>query len=119
MRDIRDFDILILPGWDNSGPDHWQTHWEQAFPNMRRVEQADWHKPVFADWSRRLSEAIERCRRPVLLVAHSLGTSLVMRWADEADSRRRRRRLPGRAHRPRPAASADPDGSRAAVSARC
>jgi predicted alpha/beta hydrolase family esterase len=87
MRDIRDFDILNLPGWDNSGPDHWQTHWEKAFSNMRRVEQADWQHPRFADWSRQLSLVVKACRRPVLLVAHSLGTSLVMRWADEEYSR--------------------------------
>ncbi|MFI5019335.1 MAG: RBBP9/YdeN family alpha/beta hydrolase, partial [Dongiales bacterium] len=84
MRDIRDFDILILPGRDNAGPDHWQTQWEQAFPTMRRVQQAEWRTPVFADWSQRLTEAVQRCRKPVLLVAHSLGTSLVMRWAEEA-----------------------------------
>src|SRR3954466_6033914 len=84
MRDIRDFDVLILPGRDNAGPDHWQTHWEQAFPSMRRVHQAEWRKPAFADWSQGLSEAVEQCRKPVLLVAHSLGSSLVMRWAEEA-----------------------------------
>ena len=84
MRDIRDFDVLIIPGWDDSGPDHWQTHWERAFPNMRRVQQDDWRKAVFEEWALRLSEAVVRCRKPVLLVAHSLGTSLVMRWAEEA-----------------------------------
>src|SRR5215470_10888472 len=83
MRDIRDFDVLTLPGWDDSGPDHWQTHWEQAFPHMRRVQQDDWRNAVFTQWSARLSEAVLRCRKPVLLVAHSLGTSLVVRWAEE------------------------------------
>ena len=86
MRDIRDFDVLIIPGWDDSGPDHWQTHWERAFPNMRRVQQDDWRKAVFEDWALQLSEAVLRCRKPVLLVAHSLGTSLVMRWAEEVGS---------------------------------
>src|SRR5215208_7744958 len=68
MREITDFDILTLPGWHNSGPDHWQSHWEQAFPTMRRVVQDDWDAPVYADWSRRLSEEVERCARPVLLI---------------------------------------------------
>ncbi|SRR6266581_81540 len=86
MRDLDDFDILILPGWHNSGPDHWQTHWQAAFPNMRRVEQDDWEAPVYADWSRRLGEAVERCRRPVVLVAHSLGTALATRWSQEAET---------------------------------
>ena len=87
MREITDFDILLLPGWHNSGPDHWQSHWEQAFPTMRRVVQDDWDAPVYANWSRRLSEEVERCARPVLLIAHSLGTSLVMRWAHQARTR--------------------------------
>jgi predicted alpha/beta hydrolase family esterase len=50
---------------------------------MQRVEQADWEKPVYADWSARLTEAVTRATRPVVLVAHSLGTSLTMRWSSE------------------------------------
>lgn len=87
MRDLNDFDILILPGWHNSGPDHWQTHWEAAFSNMRRVEQDDWEVPIYSDWSRRLTEAVNRCERPVLLVAHSLGTALATRWSQEVDTK--------------------------------
>lgn len=88
MRDIAEFDILILPGWQNSGPDHWQTHWQAAFPTMRRVEQDDWEAPVYSDWARRLDEVVATCDRPVLLVAHSLGTALVSRWAHEGDRSR-------------------------------
>lgn len=87
MRDINDFDILVLPGSHNSGPDHWQTHWEAAFSNMRRVEQDDWEVPIYSDWSRRLSEAVKQCKRPVLLVAHSLGTALATRWSQEGDTK--------------------------------
>ncbi len=84
MYGIDNFDLLIVPGWHNSGPDHWQTHWQAAFPNMRRVEQDDWEVPVYSNWSRRLSEAVAQCEQPVLLVAHSLGTALVTRWAQDA-----------------------------------
>jgi uncharacterized protein len=87
MRDINGFDILILPGSHNSGPNHWQTHWEAAFSNMRRVEQEGWEVPIYSDWSRRLTEAVKQCERPVLLVAHSLGTALVTRWSQEADTK--------------------------------
>jgi len=83
MRDIKDLTILLLPGLGGSGSDHWQTAWGKAFRSMQRVEQADWQKPVYADWSARLTEAVERARRPIVLVAHSLGTSLTMRWAFE------------------------------------
>ncbi|MDE2212756.1 MAG: alpha/beta hydrolase, partial [Betaproteobacteria bacterium] len=33
-------------------------------------------------------EAVDQCQRPALLVAHSLGTALVTRWAQQADTRR-------------------------------
>lgn len=71
MRDLKDFDILILPGWHNSGPDHWQTHREAAFPSMHRVEQDDWDVPLYAAWSPRLTETVQQCERPLLLIAHS------------------------------------------------
>lgn len=83
MSDFRDFDILLLPGWHNSGADHWQTAWEKHFPTFRRVRQADWDHPTYADWADALSQAVEAATRPVILVAHSLGTSLATRWAIE------------------------------------
>ena len=83
MRDLNELTILILPGLGGAGADHWQTAWGRAFPTMQRVEQADWEKPVFADWSARLTEAVTRATRPIVLVAHSLGTSLTMRWSFE------------------------------------
>lgn len=88
LRGIDDFDILILPGWQGSGPDHWQTHWQAAFPGMRRVGQDDWESPVYAAWSRRLTEVVAQCGRPTILVAHSLGNQLVARWAQEADTKK-------------------------------
>jgi predicted alpha/beta hydrolase family esterase len=87
VRDLRDFDILVLPGWHNSEPGHWQSEWQGIFPNMRRVEQEDWETPCYADWGKNLSAAVAGCRRPIMFVAHSLGTSLVMRWAHENDAR--------------------------------
>lgn len=85
MRDLRDLTILILPGLGGAGPDHWQTAWGKAFPGMRRVEQTNWEKPVYADWSACLTEAVAQAPspRPIVLVAHSLGTSLTMRWSFE------------------------------------
>jgi len=88
MRDIRDFDILTLPGWHNSEPGHWQSEWEAHFPNMRRVQQDDWETPDYSDWSKNLSYAVAACQQPIVLVAHSLGTALVMRWGLEADTQK-------------------------------
>jgi uncharacterized protein len=83
MRDIEDFTILILPGVGGSGAEHWQTFWEEAFPEFRRVRQDDWDKPVYAQWAARLSDAVQQSTRPVVIVAHSLGTSLTMRWSHD------------------------------------
>ncbi|HYD14828.1 MAG TPA: alpha/beta hydrolase, partial [Hyphomicrobium sp.] len=32
-----DVDILIVPGWSSSGPDHWQSRWERTLKTARRV----------------------------------------------------------------------------------
>ena len=46
MPTRKDFSVLIHPGLNGSGPDHWHSHWEQAFPDFVRVQQADWDHPV-------------------------------------------------------------------------
>jgi len=72
--------VLIVPGLGNSGPQHWQTHWQQRNPDFVRVEQTDWDQPDFADWLARLDAAINACPAPPILVAHSLSCSLVGHW---------------------------------------
>lgn len=66
-------DILIVPGYQGSGPDHWQTRWEQKLSTAHRVEQAEWSKPVREDWTRELIKEVEAAKKPVVIVAHSLG----------------------------------------------
>ena len=65
--------VLIVPGWQNSGPGHWQSLWATRLPGAVRVEQDDWQWPRRQAWVQRLIDTIERQDRPVLLVAHSLG----------------------------------------------
>ena len=72
--------VLIVPGLGNSGPQHWQTHWQQRAPDFIRVEQADWDKPDLADWLARLDAAITACPAPPIVVAHSLACSLLGHW---------------------------------------
>ena len=48
--------VLLLPGWLDSGPGHWQTLWEQQH-GWERVVQADWVWPRRGDWMARLDEA--------------------------------------------------------------
>lgn len=71
----KDADILIIPGYTNSGPDHWQSRWEAKLSTARRVNQAEWSKPVREDWVANVAAAVNEAERPVILVAHSLGVA--------------------------------------------
>ncbi len=75
---VSEADILIVPGYTNSGPDHWQSRWERKLSTARRVEQAEWSKPVKEDWVARLVEEVNASSKPVVLVAHSLGVPTVI-----------------------------------------
>ncbi|MBA5777680.1 serine hydrolase family protein [Stappia sp. F7233] len=75
---VADADILIVPGWQNSGPDHWQSRWMEKMSTARRVEQDDWENPDLDRWVDRLVETVEGATRPVVLVAHSLGVPTVV-----------------------------------------
>ena len=76
-----DVDILIVPGWSSSGPDHWQSRWERRLTTARRVEQDDWYTPDCERWIGRIAAAIARSTRPPVLVAHSLGCAAVLHTA--------------------------------------
>ena len=95
---------LILPGWQNSGPDHWQSLWEPQL-KAQRVMQHDWMQPLRGDWITRLEECVlsieehstkhlyrleaqntsktapEVGPADIVLIAHSLGCHLVAAWA--------------------------------------
>lgn len=75
---VRDSSILMVPGYTNSGPDHWQSRWEAKLSTAVRVNQAEWSKPVRDDWVAVLVQAIDIAERPVVLVAHSLGVATVV-----------------------------------------
>jgi len=36
---------LIVPGLGNSGPEHWQTYFQQTGNNFFRIEQIEWDAP--------------------------------------------------------------------------
>ncbi len=74
--------ILILPGWLNSGPTHWQSLWEAEY-GYQRVEQHDWVQALRGDWITRLEDVLLSLPggQPVVLAAHSLGCHLVAAWA--------------------------------------
>ncbi|OIP20021.1 MAG: alpha/beta hydrolase [Comamonadaceae bacterium CG2_30_57_122] len=72
--------VLILPGWQGSGTQHWQSLW-QARQGYQRVDQHDWQRPLRGDWIARLEDVVLSTTEPAVLVAHSLGCVLVAAWA--------------------------------------
>ena len=80
MAPVNPQQVLVLPGWQGSGAEHWQSRWEQLY-GYQRVEQHDWMRPLRGDWSVRLEETVLDAPGPVVLVAHSLGCILTAWWA--------------------------------------
>jgi predicted alpha/beta hydrolase family esterase len=76
-----DCDVLTLAGIWNSGPSHWQTHWEKRNPAWKRVAHRDWNNPDCREWVDELDAAIALSEGPPILVAHSLSCALVAQWA--------------------------------------
>lgn len=79
--------VLLLPGWQNSGPGHWQSLWETRY-GYQRVLQHDWMRPLRGDWMMRLEESLLALPvgQPAVLAAHSLGCHLVAAWASHSNS---------------------------------
>jgi predicted alpha/beta hydrolase family esterase len=80
--------VLLLPGWENSGPLHWQSLWEQRH-GYSRVEQHEWMTPLRGDWVARLEEVVLSRDEPAVLVAHSLGCILTAAWAAHSNNTHR------------------------------
>ena len=76
--------VLVVPGWGDSGPEHWQSLWEKTNPDFRRVAQRDWLYPICSEWVQTLRGAIDAAGAPVVLVAHSLGCLAVAHCARDA-----------------------------------
>jgi prephenate dehydrogenase len=72
--------VLVIPGWHNSGPRHWQTLWEQQNPIFLRVQQKDWEFPHRQWWVNRIKEEVEQAPAPVVFAAHSLGCLAIAHW---------------------------------------
>lgn len=75
---------LILPGWQGSPAEHWQSHWQRTLPDASRVEQDDWQWPRREDWVASLDRHVAAAPGPLILIAHSLGCITLAHWAAQA-----------------------------------
>jgi len=77
--------VLIIPGLGNSGPQHWQSIWENHY-NFIRIEQNDWETPVCSGWIDAINNEIKKHNpAEVILVGHSLACASVAYWAQKFD----------------------------------
>ncbi|MDP3828910.1 MAG: alpha/beta hydrolase, partial [Polaromonas sp.] len=65
--------FIIVPGWRDSGPGHWQSLWAGRLDNAVRVQQDDWITPSRQAWVASMARTILQQTGPVVIVAHSLG----------------------------------------------
>ena len=71
---------LIVPGYGDSGPDHWQTLWEKILRDTSRVVQKDWFNPSREEWVESLDGCVRDLKIPTVIVAHSLGVVTTVHW---------------------------------------
>ena len=73
---------LVVPGLWNSGPKHWQSHWEAAEPSqVTRVIQRDWETPRREDWVAAVEAAVAKAGPDVVVAGHSLACTTLAHWA--------------------------------------
>lgn len=78
--------VLVVPGLNGSGPDHWQS-WIEPRLQAGRVHQVDWARPDIDLWSARVVDAVTAAPDPVWLVAHSFGCLASVVAADTVGDR--------------------------------
>jgi len=79
--------ILIVPGWRDSGPGHWQSLWAEQLPGAVRVRQDDWVTPSRSAWVASIARTILEQPEPVVVAAHSLGCIATVHLPPEAATR--------------------------------
>lgn len=71
---------IIIPGIGGSGPDHWQSLWEERDERLMRFRPESWEHPDLRDWIASLDAAVVAVSGTPYLIAHSLGCLLVAHW---------------------------------------
>jgi len=76
------YHFLNVPGYRNSGKEHWQTIWESLYPeHFTRVQQESWEYPDPDSWVNTIHKFASGILEPIIIVAHSLGCIAAVRYA--------------------------------------
>ncbi len=78
---------LIIPGLKSSGPEHWQTWFEERIPGTVRVIQRNWSHADLPEWSSRVRREIHRIPGRIVIVAHSFGVLAAVQAAEDLKTR--------------------------------
>ncbi|KLU22383.1 alpha/beta hydrolase, PF06821 family protein [Caballeronia mineralivorans PML1(12)] len=76
-----DHPVFVVPGIGNSAPLHWQSRWEAAHPEWRRLVVKDWDQVACNDWISAIERQVAKSGDDTVIVAHSLGCLAVVHWA--------------------------------------
>lgn len=73
---------LLVPGYTNAGPEHWQSYIENKYSNTLRIEQDDWNSPSEL-WVEKINNTINSLDSDLILLGHSCGAVAVAQWASK------------------------------------
>nr|WP_321463228.1 alpha/beta hydrolase [uncultured Cohaesibacter sp.] len=68
-----EIDFILVPGFKNSGPEHWQSFWEREVEIFHRIEQRRWDQRDIVLWIDAIGRMLTNRKRPAILIGHSLG----------------------------------------------
>ena len=86
--------LLILPGLNGSGRDHWQTWLAHRHPGSVCLQMADWSDTRLSAWVTQIDATLAAWPgQQWLVVAHSFGCLALAQWAAVADRSRVRSAL--------------------------
>jgi len=72
---------FIVPGLGNSGPEHWQSYFEQSGDNFFRIIQQEWDAPECSEWIENIDKTISTYDpATIVLIGHSLGCTTIAHW---------------------------------------
>ena len=72
-RHVEQYDYVLVPGFKNSGPEHWQSFWERDLGLFQRISQRRWDQRDIDLWVDAIGRQVADSERPAILIGHSLG----------------------------------------------
>ncbi|MCE1235878.1 MAG: alpha/beta hydrolase [Hyphomicrobiales bacterium] len=87
LAGAKQIDFVLVPGFKDSGPEHWQTCWQNAVPIFSRIDQRRWDDPDIEHWISAILRRLRESRRPAVLIGHSLGALASACVAADGDER--------------------------------